>query len=339
MGPPPAVAGFCGSSFPSVGLVVGGQHLFLVRNSSWGHWQTFGGAAGGFFVLLCGCGYCPHIPTRRGRLTHCYSDPMSMSRGEHNPSDAKPGALPDSPVGVGPAAVEPGDGTVRNPAARPSIAPTVPLPQRLPAWLVRNPLYAGWTWTGFWALLIVADEFVDLAGWTWYVFVGMAALPTMACTVAVLHATPRRHLKPQKESVLAHFFVRFLALSAAFMVWGLSVVASASISTTVQSLAGNSESAVTSLGFNLLLVAVPVVVSVLWMALIVRCAWFLRRLRGWRQNPLVSRLPKSFLRHSPQLRRVVVGLAHPGLLLVAGLGTSVLALFLGAMELTFNLVA
>jgi hypothetical protein len=209
---------------------------------------------------------------------------------------------------------------------------------RLPAWLVKNPLHAGWVWTGWWALLIIADEIVDLAGWTWYVFVGMAALPTLACTVAVLHATPRRYLRPQKESVLSHFFVRFLALTAAFLVWGVSVVASASISTTVQALAGDSERAVTGLGFNLLLAAVPLVVSVLWMALIVRCAWFLRRLRGWRQAPDDSRLPKKFLRRSPRLRRVVVGLAHPALLLVAGLGTSILALFLGAVELTLTVM-
>jgi hypothetical protein len=262
-----------------------------------------------------------------------------MSTGEQEPPDANSAALPDRPAGVGPGAVAPAGTRVGDPVSRPSTAPAVPLHQRLPAWLVRNPLHAGWTWTGFWVLLIVVDEFVNLAGWTWYVFVGMAALPTLACTVAVLHATPRRYLKPQKESVLAHFFVRFLALTAAFMVWGLSVVASASISTTVQALAGNSERAVTSLGFNLLLAAVPLVVSVLWMALIVRCAWFLRRLRGWRQNPQDTRLPKKFLRHSPELRRVVVGLAHPGLLLVAGLGTSVLALFLGAVELTLNLIA
>lgn len=209
---------------------------------------------------------------------------------------------------------------------------------RLPAWLVRNPLHAGWMWTGWWALLIIADEIVDLAGWAWYVFVGMAALPTLACTVAVLHATPRRYLRPQKESVLSHFFVRFLALTAAFMVWGISVVASASISTTVQALAGDDERAVTGLGFNLLVAAVPLVVSVLWMAMIVRCAWFLRRLRGWRQVPENSQLPKKFLRGSPQLRRVVVGLAHPGLLLVAGLGTSILALFLGAVELTLTVM-
>jgi len=78
-------------------------------------------------------------------------------------------------------------------------------------------------------------------------------------------------------------------------------------------------------------------VSELWMALIVRCAWFLRRLRGWRQVPVDSRLPAIFMHRSPQLRRVVVALAHPGLLLVAGLGTSILALSLGAAELTLNL--
>ncbi|MFH5880680.1 hypothetical protein [Arthrobacter sp. NA-172] len=176
--------------------------------------------------------------------------------------------------------------------------------------------------------MIVLDEFLDLAGWSWYVLVGMAALPTLLSTVAVLHGTPREHLKPARESVLSHFFVRFVALVAAFLVWGVSVVMSASISTTVQSLAGDSERAVTSLGFNLMAAAVPLVVSVLWLAFIVRCAWFLRRLRGWSQVPVNARVPKEFLRAQPRLRRVVVGLAHPGLLLVAGLGTSVLALLL-----------
>jgi hypothetical protein len=118
-------------------------------------------------------------------------------------------------------------------------------------------------------------------------------------------------------------------------VWGLSVVMSASISTTVQSL-GASEREVTALGFNLLLAAVPLVVSVLWLAFIIRCAWFLRRLRGWKQAPARAGVPKKFLRRRPRLRRVVVGLAHPGLLLVAGLGTSVLALLLGAVEATLN---
>jgi hypothetical protein len=209
----------------------------------------------------------------------------------------------------------------------------------LPGWLVRHPLYAGWAWIGFWAVLILLDEFLDLAGWSWYLLVGMAALPTLLSTLAVLNATPRRHLKPQNESVLGHFFVRFLALVTAFLVWGVSVVMSASISTTVQAAVGNSEREVTALGFNLLVAAVPLVISVLWMAFIVRCAWFLRRLRGWSQSPASSRVPRKFLRSRPDLRRVVVGLAHPGLLLVAGLGMSILALFLNAVELTFKVLA
>jgi hypothetical protein len=208
----------------------------------------------------------------------------------------------------------------------------------LPERLVRRPLTAGWVWTAFWSALIVADEFVDLAGWSWYVLVGMAALPTLLASLALLHATPRRLLKPRRDSVLGHFFVRFVALIAAFLVWGLSVVMSASISTTIQSLAGASEREVTALGFNLLLAAVPLVVSVLWLAFIIRCAWFLRRLRGWKQDPAGARVPKKFLRGRPRLRRVVLGLAHPGLLLVAGLGTSVLALLLGAVELTLSVL-
>ncbi|MDR7081828.1 hypothetical protein J2X01_001109 [Arthrobacter ginsengisoli] len=206
----------------------------------------------------------------------------------------------------------------------------------LPDWLVRRPLTAGWVWAGFWAVLIVADDFFDFAGWSWYVMVGMAALPTLLATIAVLQATPRRYLKPRKDSVLGHFFIRFLALTAAFLVWGVSVVMSASISTTIQSLVGASEREVTALGFNLLVAAVPLVVSVLWLAFIIRCAWFLRRLRGWRQVPAPGGLPRKFLRGRPRLRRVAVGLAHPGLLLVAGLGTSVLALLLGAVEVTLS---
>ena len=222
----------------------------------------------------------------------------------------------------------------RRPSPDPSPDPDV----WLPAWLVDHPLTAGWAWAGFWAALIVADEFLDLAGWSWYVLVGMAALPTLLASIALLHATPRRYLKPRRDTVLGHFFVRFLALIAAFLVWGVSVVMSASISTTLQSLVGASEREVTAVGFNLLLAAIPLVVSVLWLAFIIRCAWFLRKLRGWKQTPRPGAVPKKFLRNRQRLRRVVVGLAHPGLLLVAGLGTSVLALLLGAVELTINVL-
>ncbi|WP_347110667.1 hypothetical protein AAHB33_07880 [Paenarthrobacter sp. S56] len=140
------------------------------------------------------------------------------------------------------------------------------------------------------------------------------------------------------STVLGHFFVRFLGLVAAFMVWAASVVMSASISTTVQSVIGDSEKEVTALGFNLMVASVPLVLSVLWMAFIVRCAWFLRRLRGWREIPARTRVPKKFLKGRPKLKRVVVGLAHPGLLLVAGLGTSILAVFVDAVHLTFSVI-
>ncbi|WP_326961290.1 MULTISPECIES: hypothetical protein [unclassified Arthrobacter] len=209
----------------------------------------------------------------------------------------------------------------------------------LPGWLVRRPLTAGWAWTGFWAALIIADDVFDVAGWAWYVLVGMAALPTLLAAVALLQATPRRQLPRRRDSVLGHFFVRFLALTAAFLIWGISVVMSASISTTIQSLVGASEREVTATGFHLLLAAVPLVVSVLWLAFIVRCAWFLRRLRGWKQVPPPAQVSKKFLRGRPRLRRVVIGLAHPGLLVVSGLGTSVLAFLLGAVELTLNVLA
>jgi hypothetical protein len=199
----------------------------------------------------------------------------------------------------------------------------------LPAWLVRRPLTAGWCWTALWMALIVTDEFLNFAGWVWLAFVALSAAPTLVATLLVLHATPRGHLEPREQSVLGHFLLRFLTLIAAFLLWGLSLVLSASISTTLQS-AIRSEREITATGLSLLLASVPVVAFALWLALVVRCAWFLRRVRGWRQRPLRSLVPEAFLRDLPRLRTVVIGLAHPGLLLVAGLATSLVAVLLGA---------
>lgn len=209
----------------------------------------------------------------------------------------------------------------------------------IPDWLVRHPLIAGWAWVALWLAIIVIDEFVDWAGWSWYVVVAMSAVPTLLAALAVLHATPRAHLKPATESVLGHFFVRFLVLVGAFVVWAISIVLSASISTTIQTAVANVDREVMALGFNLLVAAVPLVVTVLWLTFIVRCAWFLRRLRGWRERPTDSRVPPEFLGDRPRLRAVVIGLAHPGLLLVGGLGASVLLLLLGSVELTLNVFA
>lgn len=212
------------------------------------------------------------------------------------------------------------------------------LERMLPAWLVRHPLRSGWAWLAFWGLVVTSDPVAPwVPGPLWYAVVVLAALPMLAATLALLAATPRGHLPPANDSVLGHFFVRFLALCAAFLVWGVSVVASSSISTTIQAAADNKEAEVTGLGFALMLAAIPVVVLVLWMAFVVRCSWFLRRLRGWRERPEAHAVPDEFLRGSPRLRATVVGLAHPGLLLVGGLGASVFAVLLGGPEFMLHL--
>jgi len=211
------------------------------------------------------------------------------------------------------------------------------LERMLPAWLVRHPLRSGWAWLALWGVVVASDA---LAPWVpdpgWYAVVLLTALPTLAATLWLLAATPRTHLPPANDSVLGHYFVRFLALCAAFLVWGVSVVTSSSISASIQAAADNDDAEVTGLGFSLIVAAIPVVLLVLWMAFIVRCSWFLRRLRGWREHPEANAVPEDFLRGRPRLRATIVGLAHPGLLLVGGLGASVLAVLLGGPELTLH---
>ncbi|WBM79567.1 hypothetical protein KIV56_14795 [Cryobacterium breve] len=164
------------------------------------------------------------------------------------------------------------------------------LERMLPAWLVRHPLRSGWAWLALWGVVVASDA---LSPWIpdpgWYAVVLLAALPALAATLWLLAATPRDHLPPTNDSVLSHFFVRFLTLCAAFLVWGVSVVASSSISTAIQAAANDNDAEVTGLGFTLLLAAIPVVLLVLWMAFVVRCGWFLRRLRGWRELPRGAR--------------------------------------------------
>ncbi|WP_104162873.1 hypothetical protein [Cryobacterium sp. N22] len=205
-------------------------------------------------------------------------------------------------------------------------------------WLVRHPLTAGWLWVLFWFAVILVQELAGAPTGARYPAILLAALPTLTATLFVLAATPRSHLQPVRESVLAHFFVRFLALIAAFIVWGATLAISASIEAGIQEAGDHDEATVTGLGFTILLALVPVVIGVLWLALIVRCAWFLRRLRGWRQLPARTpdqrAVPAEFLRDRPELRAVAIGLAHPGLLLVGGAGSTLLVLSLGRVDLS-----
>lgn len=204
--------------------------------------------------------------------------------------------------------------------------------------LLRHPLITGWAWTAAWLTVALLGILVDWPDWTAYPLGATIALPSLLATLAVLQATPREQLRPAVESVLGHFLVRALALTAAFAVWGVSLVLSASISSTIQSTLGGDDREVTALGFQLLLAAVPIVLTVLWMAFVVRCAWFLRRLRGWRERPDRTEVPVQFLHARPALRSVAIGLAHPGLLLVSGLGGSILAAYLAAPELNVTLL-
>jgi hypothetical protein len=94
---------------------------------------------------------------------------------------------------------------------------------------------------------------------------------------------------------------------------------------------------VASIGFDVLAALTPAVTAVLWGALIVRCVWFLARLRGWREVPTRSEVPESLLAGRPDLRRVVIGLAHPGLLLATGIASAVAALIAAEVELNIVL--
>jgi hypothetical protein len=67
---------------------------------------------------------------------------------------------------------------------------------------------------------------------------------------------------------------------------------------------------------------------VLWVAFIVRCAWFLARIRGWSARPLHTEVPETLLAGRPAGRAFVIALANPALLLISGLVASV-GVFLG----------
>jgi hypothetical protein len=153
-------------------------------------------------------------------------------------------------------------------------------------------------------------------------------------TIVVLRATPRDHLSTH-SSVFGHFFVRYLTLVLAFFAWSGSVVLGAAISTSIQLAAEGREDEVTGIGFQVITALTPLVAGLLWAALIVRCSWFLARLRGWREVPAVSEVPPELLAGRPGLRRIVIGLAHPGLLLATGLASVVLAMLSAELEFTF----
>jgi hypothetical protein len=202
--------------------------------------------------------------------------------------------------------------------------------------VVAHPLVWGAAWAAAFTTLVVIAGILDWPTVTWLLLVLVLVAPSLAATVLVLSVTPRDHLH-DRTTVFGHFFVRFVTLVLAFMAWSASVVLGAVISTSIQLAAENDEEEVASIGFDVLAALTPAVTAVLWGALIVRCVWFLARLRGWREVPTRSEVPESLLAGRPDLRRVVIGLAHPGLLLATGIASAVAALIAAEVELNIVL--
>lgn len=201
--------------------------------------------------------------------------------------------------------------------------------------VARHPLAWGVAWSiASGALLLVAL----VAAWpAWadaLVLTAMVA-PSLAATVAVLHATPRRRFD-EMSSVFGHFAVRYAVLVIGVVAWSVSVVVGAAISQMIQIAAEGDEEGIVGIGFDIMLVLVPIVVALLFAAFVLRCAWFLARVRGWREFPASDRVPAELLAERPTLRRTAVGLAHPGLFGLTGL---VVALTLPVLVGTFDVIA
>lgn len=201
---------------------------------------------------------------------------------------------------------------------------------------MRHALTTGWLWLAIWIGVAVLEEVTDLPKWLFLVATFLMIVPALGAAAICLWATPRDYLQ-NRESVLGHFVGRFVAVVFGFLAWTISIVIGASISSTIQLIGNNHESEVVGTGFQLALAIVPFVATLIWLGLIMRCAWFLGRMRGWRARPVRSAVPTSFLDAAPRVRVWLIGLAHPGLLLVTGL-LCVIGIYLSVLTVdTFEL--
>lgn len=208
----------------------------------------------------------------------------------------------------------------------------------LPATLVAHPLLWNWAWFLVFGVATVVSWASEWSFAAWVTLMALGSLPTLTATIALLLHTPRSHLHAH-DSVFGHFFVRFVTLIVGFAAWTVSVVMSASLSSLLQLLAENREDEITYTGIELFASLTLPVVLALWLVLLLRCAWFLSRLRGWREHPSAERslVPDAFLATLPRLRSVVVGVAHPGALIASAGLSSAAVLTEEAMRLTFSL--
>lgn len=204
-----------------------------------------------------------------------------------------------------------------------------PLESRHPAFVVRHPTLSGWIWLAVAVVLLVVCEIWVENESAGVVVSLVGALPSLGATLLVLAQTPRTHLDFE-ESILGHFFARFFAVLGALILWIGSVVLGAAVAVQLAEDTGADPEKAWVEAFEIFGAVVPFIVAMLWAVLVFRCVGYIARLRGWAGVPERHRIPDQFFADLPRTRRVVVGLAHPSLLLVAGLLSIVVAIFAAA---------
>lgn len=183
--------------------------------------------------------------------------------------------------------------------------------------VARHPLAWGAAWSTVLAIVAVAGIAADWPVWILGALLALLVAPSLAATVIVLHATPRRRFD-EMSSVFGHFAIRYVALVIGVIAWSLSIVVGAAISAVIQLAAEGREDEIVGVGLDIMLVIVPTVVGLLWAAFVLRCSWFLARIRGWRELSPADGVPAGMLAARPELRRTVIALAHPALFGLSG---------------------
>ncbi|MGR2753191.1 hypothetical protein [Agromyces arachidis] len=199
--------------------------------------------------------------------------------------------------------------------------------------VARHPLAWGAAWSFAFGAVLVVAVIADWPAWADSLVLSAMITPSLAAMVTVLHATPRRHFD-EMSSVFGHFAVRYAALVIGVIAWSASVVVGAAISQAIQLAAEGREDEVLGTGVDVMVFLVPLLVALLWAGFVLRCAWFLARIRGWAEAPADDRVPPAMLAGRPALRRTVVGLAHPGLFGATGLvAAAMLPVLIGTQDL------
>jgi len=183
-----------------------------------------------------------------------------------------------------------------------------------------HPTAAGWIWLAAMAVLHVLFTVLGLPHALRMAVTASAVLPPLLASVLVLSQTPRTHLE-YEESVLGHFASRFMGLASAVVLWMGSVVLGAAVAVQLADDASANPGVAWSEAVKIFAAIVPTVLLLLLAAFVLRCVGYLVRLRGWSAVPSSHRIPDGLLAEVPRTRRIIIGLAHPGLLLVSGLLT------------------